>query len=85
MSDLGIISKVKEISSLEELRIFVEKDEKTILFIGTDWCPQSRSMARVIAKLSKEIPEVSFLVASLEDGGYAPCVVKIEFKSIFGV
>jgi hypothetical protein len=42
-------------------------------------------MAKVIAKLSKEFPEISFLVVSLEDNEYTPFAAKEEFKFIFAI
>lgn len=85
MSEIGKTSKVVEIYSYGELKLFVEKNKRTILFVGTDWCHQSKSMARVLAKLSKRFPEVTFLVASLEDSIRKSFPAKKELKLIFSI
>lgn len=85
MSEIGRASKVVEIVSYSELETFIGKKEKTILFVGTDWCFQSKSMAKAIAKLSGKFPEIGFLVVSLEDNNRIPFAAKEEFKVIFGI
>ncbi|EKD46815.1 MAG: hypothetical protein ACD_67C00056G0005 [uncultured bacterium] len=84
MSEIGRISKVMEIFSYDELRSLVEK-KKTVLFVGTDWCFQSRSMAVAIAELSVKFPEINFLVASLENNWHVPFSAKKEFKTVLGI
>lgn len=85
MSEIGILSEAQEIFSCIELRPLMKGKSGTILFIGTDWCSQSRSMAKVIAELSKEFPEINFLAVSLEDNNHEPYASKEEFKALFEI